>query len=106
MATLYISEVSTDTDDLGRWVTTLTQEVMVKVNQTEENLFVSTIRAIQEADEELTDCYFNEDLTELEANGCVIEKAVETVNEAVGHSLIAPITDFEPTSIYRVEIEY
>ena len=104
MTVLYISEVTTDTDDLGRWVTTLTQEVMCKINNYEENIFLDTLRQL----EETTECisYRNDNDTELEVWGNAVKKAMETVNSVAGHKLLAPVTEIYDGSLYRIEIEY
>ena len=104
MTVLYISEVTTDTDDLGRWVTTLTQEVMCKINNYEEKIFLDTLRQLDEG----TGCisYRNSDDTELEVWGNAVKKAISTVNSVANHEVLAPVTEIYDGSLYRIEIEY
>jgi hypothetical protein len=103
MTILSISELKVHQDDLGRYVTTLTQEVFVKVNQAEEDLFVATL-------DEQEDCIEysdeGENCTTIEARGYAINKAIEVVNNVAEHTLIAPITEIENDNLYRIEFEH
>lgn len=104
MTTLNISHMKVHTDDLGRYVTTLTQEVMVKINQTEEDLFISVLKEIDEQDNCIE--YHNEDYSEIDVSGYGVNKAIETINSIAKHTFIAPVTEISNNEIYRVDIEY
>lgn len=104
MTTLYISELKVNQDDLGRYVTTLTQEVFVKVNQAEEDLFVATLDEVDENEGCIE--YHNDYYSEIDVSGNGVNKAIETVNKVAGHTLIAPVTSISNNEIYRVEFEY
>lgn len=104
MTVLYISHMNVSTDDLGRYVTTLTQEVMVKINQTEENIFLDVLRQV---DEQEGCIEYNNDLwEEIDCSGYGVTKAIETVNRLAGHTLIAPVTEISNNELYRIEIEH
>ena len=104
MTILYISELKVHQDDLGRYVTTLTQEVMVKVNQAEETMFLDTLRLIDDTEGCIE--YNNEDWSELDVSGYGLNKAIECVNGLTGHTLISPVTSIENNELYRVELEH
>ena len=104
MTVLYISHMNLHTDELGRYVTTLTQEVMVKVNQAEETMFLDTLRLIDDTEGCIE--YNNDDWTEIDVSGYAVNKAIQCVNGLTGHTLIAPVTNISDNEIYRVEIEY
>ena len=106
MTVLYISQMNVSTDDLGRYVTTLTQEVMVKVNQAEEDLFVSTLDEVDEQEDCIEYSDEGENCTTIEARGYAINKAIEVVNNVAKHALIAPITKIEDNNLYRIEFEH
>ena len=104
MTVLYISHMNVSTDDLGRYVTILTQEVVVKINQTEENIFLDVLRQV---DEQEGCIEYNNDLwEEIDCSGYGVNKAIETVNRLAGHTLIAPVTEISNNEIYRIEIEH
>lgn len=104
MTILYISELKVNQDDLGRYVTTLTQEVMVKVNQAEEDTFLDTLRLIDDTEGCIE--YNNEDWNELDVSGYGVNKAIECVNGLTGHTLISPVTSIENNELYRIEFEH
>ena len=106
MTILYISHMDIRTDDLNRFVTTLTQEVMVKINQAEEDLFVATLDEVDEQEECIEYTDEGENCTTIEAKGYAINKAIEVVNSVAKHTLIAPITKIEDNNLYRVEFEH
>ena len=106
MTTLYISHMKVHTDDLGRYVTTLTQEVMVKINQTEEDVFVDVLKQVDEQSGCEDISYNNDNFTVIDVSGYAINKAIETVNNIAQHTLIAPVTEIKGKEMYRVEIEY
>ena len=102
MTTLYISHMAVNVDNLGRYVTTLTQEVMVKINQQEEDLFLSTIRA---GDGIIGDVEYDNNDT-LDVSGSLVDVAIKSVNNTVKHTLIAPITEIKDDQLYRIEFEH
>lgn len=104
MTVLYISHMNLHQDELGRYVTTLTQEVMVKVNQAEETMFLDTLRLVDDTEGCIE--YNNDDWTEIDVSGYAINKAIQCVNGLTGHTLIAPVTNISDNEIYRVEFEY
>ena len=104
MTVLYISELKVHQDDLGRYVTTLTQEVFVKVNQVEEDLFKNTLIEVDENEGCIE--YHNDYYSEIDVSGFGVNKAIETVNNVAGHTLIVPVTSISNNEIYRVEFEY
>lgn len=104
MTVLYISHMNVHTDDLGRYVTTLTQEVFVKVNQMEEDIFKNTLIEVDENEGCIE--YHNDYYSEIDVSGNGVNKAIETVNKVAGHTLIAPVTSISNNEIYRVEFEY
>ena len=104
MTTLYISKMETFTDDLGRYVTTLTQEIMSKINEHEEQLLVGTIQELNERDGVMEYC--NSDFTEFDVLGVAVNKAINTINTIAGVTYLAPITEIKDDEMYRVEIEY
>ena len=104
MTVLYISHMNVSQDNLGRYVTTLTQEVMVKVNQAEETMFLDTLRLIDDTEGCIE--YNNEDWSELDVSGYGLNKAIECVNGLTGHTLISPVTYIENNELYRVELEH
>lgn len=104
MTVLYISHMNVSQDDLGRYVTTLTQEVMVKINQTEEDIFLDVLRQV---DEQEGCIEYNNDLwEEIDCSGYGVNKAIETVNNIAKHTLIAPVTEISNNEIYRIELEH
>ena len=104
MTVLYISHMNVSQDDLGRYVTTLTQEVMVKINQTEEDIFLDVLRQV---DEQEGCIEYNNDLwEEIDCSGYGVNKAIETVNKLAGSNLINPVTSISNNELYRVEIEH
>lgn len=103
MTILYISELKVHQDDLGRYVTTLTQEVMVKVNQAEETMFLDTLKFMDEGNDYIE---YNRNDEELDVLGVAVNKAIECVNGLTGHTLIAPITEIKNDQLYKVELEY
>lgn len=105
MTTLYISKIEVHQDELGRYVTTLTQEVMVKVNVNEEQTFRDTMHLMDKGDEDLIE-YESGDNSEYDVYGKAVNKAIQVVNDTVQHKLIAPITTIEDDSLYRVEFEW
>ena len=106
MTTLYISDLKVHQDDLGRYVTTLTQEVFVKINQAEEDLFVATLDEVDEQEDCIEYSDEGENCTTIEASGYAINKAIEVVNNVAKHTLIAPITKIEDDNLYRIEFEH
>ena len=104
MTTLYISKMETFTDDLGRYVTTLTQEIMSKINEHEEQLLVGTIQELNERDGVMEYC--NSGFTEFDVLGVAVNKAINTINTIAGVTYLAPITEIKDDEMYRVEIEY
>ena len=106
MTILYISELKVHQDDLGRYITTLTQEVMVKVTQAEEDLFVATLDELDEQEDCIEYSNEGENCTEIEAKGYAISKAMEVVNNVAKHTLLAPITKIEDDNLYRIEFEH
>lgn len=106
MTTLYISELKVHQDDLGRYVTTLTQEVFVKVNQAEEDLFVATLDEVDEQEGCIEYSNEGENCTTIEASGYGVSKAIEVVNNVAKHTLIAPVTSISNNEIYRIEFEH
>ena len=107
MTVLYISHMKVKQDELGRWVTTLTQEVMAKINPYAERTFINTLLQIDENEECIE--FQREDYSELDVRGFAIQKAIDTVN-GIGKlgevAPIKPITTIDKDAIYRVEIEY
>ena len=102
MTALYISKLDTTIDNLNRFVTTLTQEITASINEAEENLFISTLKAVDEREgciEYHTDFFDN-----VETSGSSVNKAIEAVNNVAGHTLLAPVTKIEDNGIYKVEI--
>ena len=106
MTVLYISDLKVHQDNLGRYVTTLTQEVMVKINQIEEDIFVSTLDEVDEQEDCIEYSDEGENCTVIEAKGYAINKAIEVVNNVAKHTLIAPITKIENNNLYRIEFEH
>lgn len=106
MTILYISELKVHQDDLGRYVTTLTQEVFVKINQAEEDLFVAILDEVDEQEDCIEYSDEGENCTTIEARGYAINKAIEVVNNVAKHTLIAPITKIEDNNLYRIEFEH
>lgn len=104
MTTLYVSKIETHTDDLGRFVTTLTQEIMSKINEHEEQILVGVIQELHEQDEVMEYC--NSDFTEFDVLGVAVNKAINTINTIAGVTYLAPITEIKDDEMYRVEIEY
>lgn len=104
MTILTISHMDTHTDELSRVVTTLTQEVFVKVNQSEEDLFKSTLIEVDENEGCIE--YHNDGYSEIDVSGYGVSKAIDTVNSIANHTLIAPVTSISNNEIYRVEFEY
>ena len=104
MTILYISHIEVHTDNLGRYVTTLTQEVMSKINEHEEQIFLGIIKEIDEVEDVVE--YHNSDYTEFDVLGSAVNKAISTVNEIAGVTYIAPVTEINNGWLYRVEIEY
>ena len=104
MTTLEISHTKTSTDDLGRFVTTLTQEVFVKVNENEEDIIKKVLQQLDNS----VGCieYRNEDYSVIEASGYGVNKAIETVNSISGVKYIVPVTSIDKNEIYRVEFIY
>lgn len=104
MAVLHISQMNVSQDDLGRYVTTLTQEVIVRVNQTEEDIFLDVLRQVNEQGGCIE---YNNDLwEEIDCSGYGVNKAIETVNNVVEYALITPVTKISNNEIYRIEIEH
>ena len=106
MTVLYISELKVHQDDLGRYVTTLTQEVMVKVTQAEEDIFVDVLKQLDEQEDCIEYTNEGENCTEIEARGYAVNKAIEVVNNVAKHTLLAPITKIEDDNLYRIEFEH
>ena len=104
MTTLYVSHVNVEQDNLGRWVTTLTQEIMTKINEHEEQILIGTIKEINEQEEVVAYC--NDDYTEFDVLGSAINKAIQTINSIAGVTFIAPVTKIDEEELYKVEIEY
>ena len=104
MTILYISDLKVHQDDLGRYVTTLTQEIMVKVNQAEEIMFLDTLKLMDDVEGCIE--YNNDDWTEMDVMGYAVNRAIEGVNGLTGHTLIAPVTKIEDTNLYRIEFEH
>lgn len=107
MTVLYISELKVHQDDLGRYVTTLTQEVMAKINANEERIFIDTLVELDsnEGDGEYIQ-YHRDDYSELDVQGIAIKKAMDTINSINKVIHLAPITEIHDNDLYRVEIEY
>ena len=106
MTTLYISELKVHQDDLGRYITTLTQEVFIKINQAEEDLFVATLDEVDEQEGCIEYSNEGENCTTIEARGYAINKAIEVLNNVAKHTLIAPVTSISNNEIYRIEFEH
>lgn len=106
MTILTISHMDTHTDKLSRVVTTLTQEVFVKVNQSEEDTFKSILRQVDEESGCEDISYNNDDWTDVEVSGYAVNKAIETVNSIANHTLIAPITEIDDKGLYEVRFIY
>ena len=104
MTTLYISHIETHTDDLGRFVTTLTQEIMSKINEHEEQILLGVIKEMDEIEGVVECC--NSDYTEFDVFGNAVKKAINTINAIAGVIYLAPITEINEGWLYRVEIEY
>ena len=104
MTTLYVSHIETSTDELGRFVTTLTQEIYVKVNELEEDIFKDVIKQVNEA-EGIID-FNTSDYSVIEVQGYAVQKAIDTVNKVAEHVLIAPVTKIEEDELYKVEFDY
>ena len=107
MTVLYISHMKVEQDELGRWVTTLTQEIMCKINTYEERLFISTLAELdaEEGNGEYIE-YHREDYSELDVKGIAVKKAIDTINSVNRVIHLAPITEIHDNALYRVEIEY
>ena len=107
MATLYISHMNVTTDHLNRFVTTLTQEILAKINEHEERIFIDTLCEIDRMDDdgEIIQ-YHNEDYTEIDVFGDAVKKAIDTVNSVAKHTLLAPITEIHENELYRIEFEH
>ena len=107
MTTLYISHMDVSVDNLGRLVTTLAQEIISKINEHEERIFIDTLCELdgEEGDGEFIQ-YHNDNYTELDVFGEAVNKAIDTVNSVAKHTLLAPVTEIKDDQLYRVEIEY
>lgn len=104
MTTLYISKMETFTDDLGRFVTILTQEIMSKINEHEEQILVEVIQELHKQDGVMEYC--NSNFTEFDVLGVAVNKAINIINTIAGVTYLAPITEIKDDEMYRVEIEY
>ena len=104
MTVLCISKMETFTDDLGRYVTTLTQEIMSKINEHEEQILVGTVQELHKQDGVMEYC--NSNFTEFDVLGIAVNKAIENINNVAGVTYLAPTTEIKDDEIYRVEIEY
>lgn len=104
MTTLFVEHMQTHTDDLGRFITTLTQEITVSVNSYEEKIFVDTLMQVDEQEGCIE--YHNEDYSQLEVSGYGVNKAIKVINDIAGHTLLAPVTTIENNELYKVEFLY
>ena len=107
MTTLYVSKMEVNTDELGRYITTLTQEIFSKINENEEKIFRNVLIEVDsnEGNGEYIE-YHNDDYTIIDVKGVAIQKAIYTINSINKVIALAPITEIEDDSTYRVEIEY
>ena len=106
MTILVISHMDTHTDKLSRIVTTLTQEVFVKVNQAEEDIFVDVLKQVDEQSGCEDISYNNYNWSDIEVSGYAVNKAIETINNIAGHTLIAPVTEINDKDMYEVRFIY
>ena len=106
MTVLTISHMDVSHDELGRVVTTLTLEVMIKVNQTEEDTFKSVLRQVDEESGCEDISYNNDDFSDIEVSGYAVNKAIETINSIAEHTLIAPVTEVKNEDMYEVRFIY
>ena len=110
MAVLYISHMTVESDDLGRWVTTLTQEVQTSLSEYQAEAFLNSLILLDEQKGFINNdhCieYHNDNYTILDVKGYAVEKAMDTVNGLSQRDFINFTTGVDKEAIYRVEIDY
>ena len=101
MVATIISHMDVNTDSLGRFVTTLTQEIVTSINQHEEKVFIDVLLQVDEQ----TGCieYHNDDYSQIEVTGYGVEKAIETVNSIASYRVLNPTTSIDKEELYKVE---
>ena len=106
MTVLYISKNEWHTDELGRFITVLTQEVHSKINMNEEDIFLGVLRELDdEHDNEVIE-YHDDSWENLDVHGWAVNKAIEAVNKVAKRTILAPVTKIHEAGTYRIEIEH
>ena len=102
MTTLFISQVKTDIDELGRYTTLLTQEVCVTVTDFEVDVIKATIKRINQTKKGVD--IRVKDYSIVEVEGYDLIGIIETANRISEIPFITPTTDIDEDKTYRIEI--
>ena len=103
MATLYVSHLAVSQDELGRYITTLTQEIVSKINSHEEQILIRTLLELDEQEGCIE--YHNNNYSELDVRGTAVQKAINVINKVAGQELLKPVTKIDSEALYRIEVE-
>lgn len=98
---IYIEHMNTHTDELGRFVTTLTQEICTNLNTYEEKIFKDTLCQIDEQ----VGCieYHDDNYSHIECSGYGVQKAIDTVNSVASYKILVPVTSIKENKTYKIE---
>ena len=105
---LNISEQEVQMDKLGRTVTTLTQEVMLKLTFSEAETVKAILKALDSTDlkEEYITYNLGDTYTSVEITGTGVNKLIKTFNTLYDYIKILPKTKIQNSKTYLMQLDY
>jgi hypothetical protein len=102
MTTLFILQVTTGIDELGRYTTLLTQEVCTSITDFEEDILKAIIKRISKTKKGIQTIVKDFSISVIE--GYDLVNIIDVANKISETPFITPVTAINEDNTYRVEI--
>ena len=102
MTTLFISQVTTGIDELGRYTTLLTQEVCTSITDFEEDILKAIIKRVNKTKKGIQAIVKDFSISIIE--GYDLINIIDIANKISEIPFISPVTVIAEDSTYRIEI--